>query len=193
MQYIENKTFEELAVGDKAEITRTLQRQDIELFAVMSGDVNPAHVDEDFAKSDMFRKVIAHGMWGGALISAVLGTELPGPGTIYLNQSLSFRKPVGLGDTVTVTVTVKSKHPANKRVLLDYLCVNQAGETVITGDAEVIAPSEKVRRPRMVLPEVHLHTRGARYRRLVETTHALDPIRTAVAHPCDARSLAGAV
>lgn len=193
MQYIENKTFEELAVGDKAEITRTLQRQDIELFAVMSGDVNPAHVDEDFAKSDMFRKVIAHGMWGGALISAVLGTELPGPGTIYLNQSLSFRKPVGLGDTVTVTVTVKSKHPENKRVLLDCLCVNQAGETVITGDAEVIAPSEKVRRPRMVLPEVHLHTRGARYRRLVEATHALDPIRTAVVHPCDARSLAGAV
>src|SRR3546814_605647 len=114
MQYIENKTFDELAVGDRAEVTRTLQRQDIELFAVMSGDVNPAHVDEDFAKSDMFQKVIAHGMWGGALISAVLGTELPGPGTIYLNQSLSFHKPVGLGDTVTVGVTVKSKHAENK-------------------------------------------------------------------------------
>ena len=72
----------------------------------MSGDVNPAHVDADFAKSDMFHKVIAHGMWGGALISAVLGTELPGPGTIYLNQNLSFRRAVGLGDTVTVRVTV---------------------------------------------------------------------------------------
>src|SRR3546814_906016 len=140
MQYIENKTFDELAVGDRAEVNRTLQSQDIELFAVMSGDVNPAHVDEDFAKSDMFQKVIAHGMWGGALISAVLGTELPGPGTIYLNQSLSFHKPVGLGDTVTVGVTVKSKHAENKRVLLDCQCVNQAGETVITGVAEVIAP-----------------------------------------------------
>src|SRR3546814_20019514 len=133
MQYIENKTFDELAVGDRAEVTRTLQRQDIELFAVMSGDVNPAHVDEDFAKSDMFQKVIAHGMWGGALISAVLGTELPGPGTIYLNQSLSFHKPVGLGDTVTVGVTVKSKHAENKRVQLDCQCVHPAAATVNTG------------------------------------------------------------
>ncbi len=97
MQYIENKTFDEIKVGDSAELTRTLGRQDIELFAVMSGDVNPAHVDEEYAKSDIFHEVIAHGMWGGALISAVLGTELPGPGTIYLNQSLSFRRPVGLG------------------------------------------------------------------------------------------------
>src|SRR3546814_5908147 len=129
MQYIENKTFDELAVGDRAEVTRTLQRQDIELFAVMSGDVNPAHVDEDFAKSDMFQKVIAHGMWGGALISAVLGTQLPGPGTIYLNQSLSFHKPVGLGDTVTVGVTVKSKHAENKRVLPDCQCAQARKRT----------------------------------------------------------------
>ena len=98
VQYIENKTFDEIKVGDTAHLTRTLKPQDIDLFAVMSGDVNPAHVDEEYAKSDMFHEIIAHGMWGGALISAVLGTELPGPGTIYLNQSLSFRGPVGLGD-----------------------------------------------------------------------------------------------
>ena len=93
MQYIENRTYDELEVGDSAEITRTLRKEDIELFAVLSGDVNPAHVDDDFARSDAFHKVIAHGMWGGALISAVLGTELPGPGTIYLDQTLHFRKP----------------------------------------------------------------------------------------------------
>lgn len=115
MQYIENKTFDELKVGDRAELTRTLRKQDIELFAVMSGDIKPAHVDEAFAKSDPFHKVIAHGMWGGALISAVLGTELPGPGTIYVDQSLHFRKPAGLSDTVTV----REKHPRNKRVILD--------------------------------------------------------------------------
>ena len=97
MQYIENKTYDEIAVGDSAELTRTLKPQDIELFAVMSGDVNPAHVDAEYAKTDMFHGVIAHGMWGGALISAVLGTELPGPGTIFLNQSLKFEAPVGLG------------------------------------------------------------------------------------------------
>jgi phosphate acetyltransferase len=101
MQFIENRTFAELNFGDSAELVRTLSVRDIEIFAVMSGDVNPAHVDPDFAAMDMFHKVIAHGMWGGTLISAVLGTELPGPGTIYLTQNLKFLAPVGLGDTVT--------------------------------------------------------------------------------------------
>ncbi|AUJ63909.1 enoyl-CoA hydratase (plasmid) [Aestuarium zhoushanense] len=193
MQYIENKIFDEIEIGDSAELTRKLKTDDIELFAVMSGDVNPAHVDEEYARSDMFHEVIAHGMWGGALISAVLGTELPGPGTIYLNQNLSFRRPVGLGDTVTVRVTVASKDAETKRLKLDCLCVNQDGETAITGQAEVIAPTEKVRRPRIVLPEVHLHERGARYRDLIAATHAMAPVRTAVVHPCDALSLTGAL
>lgn len=193
MQYIENKTFDELKVGDQAELTRTLSARDIELFAVMSGDVNPAHVDPEYAKSDIFHRVIAHGMWGGALISAVLGTELPGPGTIYLNQAFSFRRPVGLGDTVTVRVTVKEKKPEKKHVVMDCVCVNQNGDVVIKGDAEVIAPSEKVRRPRTTLPEVHLHTRGARYQELIAATRTLEPIRTAVVHPCDATTLGGAL
>lgn len=193
MEYIENKTFDEIEVGDSAEITRQLRTNDIELFAVMSGDVNPAHLDEEYAKADIFHEVIAHGMWGGALISAVLGTELPGPGTIYLNQSLSFRKPVGLGDTVTVRVTVVEKIAEKKRLLLDCECVNQDGETVIKGQAEVIAPSKKVRRPRAVLPEVHLHEHGARYRELIEATHDIKPIRVAVVHPCDELSLVGAL
>ncbi|KAG1649460.1 (R)-specific enoyl-CoA hydratase [Nymphon striatum] len=143
MQFIENKTFDEIKVGDSAELTRKLKLEDIELFAVMSGDVNPAHVDAEFAKSDVFHKVIAHGMWGGALISAVLGTELPGPGTIYLNQNLNFRRPVGLGDTVTVRVTVKEKAAEHQRVTLECLCLNQSGETVIEGQALVMAPNGK--------------------------------------------------
>ena len=193
MEYIENKTFDEIEVGDSAEITRQLRTNDIELFAVMSGDVNPAHLDEEYAKADIFHEVIAHGMWGGALISAVLGTELPGPGTIYLNQSLSFRKPVGLGDTVTVRVTVVEKITEKKRLLLDCECINQDGETVIKGQAEVIAPSKKVRRPRAVLPEVHLHEHGVRYRELIEATRDIKPIRVAVVHPCDELSLIGAL
>lgn len=193
MHYIENKTFDELKVGDQAEITRELGKQDIELFAVMSGDVNPAHVDAEFAKSDPFHKVIAHGMWGGALISAVLGTELPGPGTIYLDQSLSFRRPVGLGDTVTVRVTVKEKIADRKRVRLDCECINQSGETVIRGEALVIAPTEKIRRPRALLPEVHIHERGMRYRQLIEAAQGSPPLRTAIVHPCDEVSLAGAL
>jgi phosphotransacetylase/acyl dehydratase len=193
MQYIENKTFAELEIGDSAGLTRKLRPQDIELFAVMSGDVNPAHVDEDYAKSDMFHKVIAHGMWGGALISAVLGTELPGPGTIYLNQNLNFRRAVGIGDTVTVRVTVANKSAEHNHVTLDCVCTNQRGETVLEGQALVVAPTEKVRRPRVAMPEVHLHTRGARFDDLMRSTAPLAPVATAVVHPCDALSLEGAL
>jgi phosphate acetyltransferase len=192
MQYITNKTYEEIAVGDHAEITRTLKLQDIELFAVMSGDVNPAHVDAEYAKTNMFHGVIAHGMWGGALISAVLGTEMPGPGTIFLDQSLKFKAPVGLGDTITVRVEV-TKKLQNGRLLLACTCINQDGILVIKGTARVIAPSEKVRRARVILPEVHLHVEGAQYARLIAATEHLEPVRTAVVHPCDALSLSSVV
>lgn len=157
MAVIENRPFSELAVGDSASLVRTLTERDITLFAVMSGDVNPAHVDADYAKSDMFHEVIAHGMWAGALISTVLGTMLPGPGTIYLGQSLRFWHPIGLGDTVTVSVAVKELHAENHRVILDCAVVNQDNETVVTGTAETIAPTEKISRPRVELPEIALH------------------------------------
>lgn len=193
MQYIENRTFDEIHVGDSAEISRTLKPEDISLFAVSSGDVNPVHLDAEYAQASRFHEVIAHGMWGGALISAVLGTELPGPGTIYLNQSLSFKKPVGVGDTITARVTVRELAEETKRIFLDCECIDQEGDRVIVGEAEVIAPAKKVRRPRAVLPEIHLHERGARYRKIIEATKNLPPIRTAVVHPCDERSLRGAV
>ncbi|MFX0543058.1 bifunctional enoyl-CoA hydratase/phosphate acetyltransferase [Roseovarius sp. S4756] len=193
MQFIENRTFDEIEIGETAELTRTLAPKDIELFAVMSGDVNPAHVDAEYASSDMFHKVIAHGMWGGALISAVLGTELPGPGTIYLNQSFSFRRPVGLGDTIAIRVTVTEKKPEHHHVALDCVCTNQKGEVVIEGQALVVAPTQKVRRPRVALPEVHLHERGARFDELKRATASLAPVRTGVVHPCDALSLKGAL
>ena len=92
--FIENRTFDEIEIGESATLTRVLGRPDIELFAIMSGDVNPAHLDEEYAHSDVFHEIVAHGMWGGALISTLLGTKLPGPGTIYLDQTLSFRRPV---------------------------------------------------------------------------------------------------
>lgn len=193
MDCIENRTFDELQVGETASLAHTLTNKDIELFAIMSGDVNPAHVDEAFAKSDMFHKVVAHGMWGGALISTLLGTRLPGPGTIYLNQSLHFRGPVGLGDTITVTVKVAEKKPEKHHVILECQALNQRGEIVISGTAEVIAPIEKISRPRVHLPEVELRKKGHFHRRLVDMTKGLSPIRTAVVHPVDTVSLLGAV
>ncbi len=193
MQRIENRTFDELKPGDTASLVRTLTYKDIEVFAIMSGDVNPTHVDEAFAKSDTFHNVVAHGMWSGALISTVLGTELPGPGTVYVDQSLHFRQPVFLGDTITVTVTVRSKDEETHRVTLDCRASNQRGEEVISGTAEVIAPTEKISRPRVVLPEIEFRKKGRRYERLIEMTRGLAPLRTAVVHPVDTPSLLGAI
>ncbi|AZI38406.1 bifunctional enoyl-CoA hydratase/phosphate acetyltransferase [Caenibius tardaugens] len=191
-QMIENRTFDEITLGETASATRTLTQEDIQLFALVSGDVNPAHLDADYAATDMFRRVIAHGMWGGGLISAVLGTELPGPGAIYLSQSLRFARPVGLGDTITTTVTVLEKRPEHQVVVLDCRCVNQDGKDVITGQAEVKAPTEKICRARMALPEVRLSAHGG-YRTLMERTAAADPVTTAVAHPCSAAAILAVV
>ncbi len=193
MVRIENKTFAEIEIGDTASLTRQLTQRDIQLFAVMSGDVNPAHVDPEYAKSDMFHEVIAHGMWGGAIISAVLGTELPGPGTIYLGQTFRFRHPVALGDTVTVTVKVSAKQEEKHRVQLDCVMVNQKGQVVIEGSADVIAPTEKISRPRMELPDVTVREKGRHYRRLLAQCEGKEPLRTAVVHPVDIVSLTGAI
>jgi phosphotransacetylase/acyl dehydratase len=192
MDYIENRTFDEIKVGDSANLVRTLTKDDISIFAAMSGDVNPAHLDEEYARSDMFHKIIAHGMWGASLISTHLGTKLPGPGAIYLGQTLSFRRPVAPGDRITVTVTAKAKDPERHRVTFDCTCSNEKGEVVITGTAEVLAPAEKVKRPRAVLPQVRVHDPGARFRKLIGLTEGLKPLRTAVVHPVDRNSLLGA-
>ena len=116
---IENRTFEEIARGDKASLTRTLTRDDIDLFAVVSGDINPTHVDMDFATAAGWDEVSGHSMWTGTLISALLGTELPGPGTQYVSQSLHFRRPIKLGDTLTVRITVAGKQESLRRIELD--------------------------------------------------------------------------
>ncbi len=190
---IENRTFSELKLGDSASISRTLTSKDIEIFAIMSGDVNPAHVDEEFAKSDMFHKIIAHGMWGGALISTVLGTQLPGPGAIYLSQSLRFRRPVAVGDTITVTVKVVEMDEGKHRVTLECQATNQDSEIVISGTAEVIAPTEKIARERVTLPEIRLLEKGRQYRKLIEKTKGLYPIRMAIVHPVQVASLVAAI
>ena len=189
---IENRTFDEIAVGDQASTTRTLTKEDIDLFAIMSGDINPAHLDPAYAETDMFHKIIGHGMWGGALISTVLGTRLPGPGTIYLSQELRFRRPVGIGDCITTTLTVLEKRAETGDIILDCVCTNQDGKAVITGRAEVHAPSEKIRRAATILPDIRF-SRHEHSRRLLAMATGSDPVVTAVAHPCDLSSLSGAI
>ncbi|MDE1915605.1 MAG: bifunctional enoyl-CoA hydratase/phosphate acetyltransferase [Sphingomonadales bacterium] len=188
---IENRLFDDIAIGDSAALTRSVTHRDIELFAAVSGDVNPAHMDPDYAATDMFHRVIVHGMWGAGLISAVLGTKLPGPGTIYLGQTLHFLKPVGLGDTITATVTVAERREDKKRLKLACRCTNQKGEEVITGEADVIAPTEKVSRPRVALPDIRLAEHDAYHRLMLEVQGAALP--TAVVHPCSVAALSSAL
>ncbi|WP_224750173.1 bifunctional enoyl-CoA hydratase/phosphate acetyltransferase [Halomonas sp. ML-15] len=188
---IENRTFDEIEVGDSASIQKRLTLEDIKLFAIMSGDINPAHVDEDYAKSSRFQEVIAHGMWGGALISTVLGTELPGPGTIYVGQSLRFMAPVRLGDVLTVSVKVRLKEAQRSRITFDCRCANQNGESVIEGEAEVVAPREKVRRRRTVMPQLRLAERGHLHE-LLNAAERSEALTMAVVHPVDEVSIKGA-
>lgn len=155
-EFLENRTIEEINIGDTASITKQVTQKDVIVFAVMSGDVNPAHVDAEYAQSSMFKKEIAHGIWTGGLVSAVLGTKLPGPGAIYMNQSFKFLKPVYIGDTITASVTVIQKDAEKKRVTLECNVTNQENAKVLTGEAMVLAPKDKIKRKKVSLPNVEL-------------------------------------
>jgi 3-hydroxybutyryl-CoA dehydratase len=127
-----------VSIGETASLTKTITEADISLFAGVTGDFNPLHVDGEFAKRTRFGERIAHGLLTAGLISAVLGTRLPGPGSIYLSQSLNFRRPVKIGDTVTATVKV-SDYDVEKRIItLETSCYNQDGDVVLSGEAVLL-------------------------------------------------------
>lgn len=151
-----NKTYNEISIGDKARYTKTLSEEDVLLFAKVSGDINPVHLDEDFAKSTPFGGRIAHGIWSASLISAAIATELPGPGSIYLGQNLQFKRPVFIHDTLTVELEIKEKIDKRQRVLISCKVSNQKDQVVLTGEADVMAPSEKLSLDRPKLPTVKL-------------------------------------
>lgn len=131
--------FEDLRVGQTASLGKTITDADIVMYAAVSLDTNPVHLNAEVAKQSMFGERIAHGMLSAGLISAVLGTKLPGPGTIYLQQSLRFTRPVKIGDTVTATVEVTELQPDRKRAKLKTTC-NVGDQTVIEGEALVQVP-----------------------------------------------------
>lgn len=192
-QYIDNTTYDEISLGQSARTVRTLTLEDIRAFAAVSGDTNPAHLDPTYADATLFHGVIAHGMWGGALISALLGTVFPGPGTIYLEQVLHFSRPVRVGDTLTITVTVVSKNDEKKSVELDCQVTNQRSERVLHGLARVLAPTQRVRRLQVSPPQIQLFDPAARLNALLALGEGLAAVRCGVVHPCDADSLSGAL
>ncbi|MFY0620048.1 MaoC family dehydratase [Shimia sp.] len=135
--------IEDLEIGMSRYVRKTVTDQDIEMFAAVSTDHNPVHLDEEYAADTMFGGRIAHGMLTAGLISAVIGEQLPGHGTIYMGQSLKFLAPVRPNDTVVATVTVRDIDIAKRRVQMDCACTVE-GKKVLTGDATVMAPSRKL-------------------------------------------------
>ena len=152
MSQLSNFTYDELALGQKASFSKQVTEQDVVLFAAVSGDVNPVHLDEDFAAGTIFGGRIAHGMLTGAVISAALAMELPGPGVIYLGQTLRFTRPVKLGDRITVHLEVTDKRDDKHIVKLDCKVTNQEDKVVASGEAQVMAPREKITIERPELP-----------------------------------------
>ena len=140
MEEIKGLTIDQLEVGQKASFTKTVTEADVYNFAGVTGDFNPAHMNEEYAKNTAFKTRIAHGMLSAGFISAVLGTKLPGPGTIYLNQDLRFTKPVHFGDTITATITVEELIKEKNRAILKTVCTNQDGDVVVEGTAKVMPP-----------------------------------------------------
>lgn len=140
MESLKGYTIDELEIGQSASFTKTVTEADCYNYAGVSGDFNPAHINEAYAEKTFFKSRIAHGMLSAGFISAVLGTKLPGPGTIYMSQDLKFLKPVYFGDTITAECTVDEIIKEKNRVVLKTVCINQKGEIVIDGKALVMAP-----------------------------------------------------
>ncbi|RDC81038.1 MaoC family dehydratase [Pseudomonas aeruginosa] len=155
MSQVQNIPYAELEVGQKAEYTSSIAERDLQLFAAVSGDRNLVHLDAAYAATTQFKERIAHGMLSGALISAAIATVLPGPGTIYLGQTLRFTRPVKLGDDLKVELEVLEKLPKN-RVRMATRVFNQAGKQVVDGEAEIMAPEEKLSVELAELPPISI-------------------------------------
>ena len=156
MPQLSNYTYDEIQIGQRAQYSKTINERDLLLFAAVSGDLNPVHLDADFAATTPFKERIAHGMLTGAMISAAIAMKLPGPGTIYLGQSLKFRLPVKIGDTICVQLEVTHKQEKRRLITLDCKAHNQNEKLVVSGTAEVMAPAEKLLLEQPQLPAIEL-------------------------------------
>ncbi len=154
MAKLENTTFDEIEVGMKAEYQKKVTEQDITLFAILSGDTNPLHLDHEYAKTTQFGGCIAHGALCATVISAAVATTIPGPGSVYAGQEMRFKKPVRAGDLITAHLEVVEKKRRGNIVLIENKIINQKGETVFVGLSTVVAPTEKMVVTPATLPEV---------------------------------------
>lgn len=187
-EMLENHVFDDLKIGQTAEITRQLTQQEIHLFAAVSGDVNPTHLDAEYAEKTRFNGIVGHSMWSGGLISTVLGTELPGPGTGYLEQDIKFHQPIKVDEIITAKVTVKKKIKKDKTVIFDCVCTNETGELVADGTAKVLAPIRKIKILRPDTPMISVHGKY-HYEDTLAKSREYDALRVGVCHPVSASGI----
>ena len=192
-EWLQNHTFDELVVGQGATITRVLTDADISGFAAVSGDLNPTHLDDAYARSEGLRGRTAHGMWSGAMISTLMGTVYPGPGTVYVSQSMQFLAAARSGDKLEIAVKVKSKDAATQHVVLDCVVRKADGKELMVGEAVVKAPSRKQRVPSASGLRWHVFDAAAGVQKLLKQATQHERIRCAIVHPCDSESLRGAL
>lgn len=153
---LQNITFDEITIGQTTAYSKTLTEDLVSLFAVVSGDSNPVHLDQDYAATTQFGERIAHGAWLGALVSAAIALQLPGPGSVLLNQNITFRKPVKIGDTITVNLEVTEMDQKRRFVYMACRVVNQDGVVVARGTTQTLAPSQKLTLETPPLPTVRI-------------------------------------
>jgi phosphate acetyltransferase/phosphate butyryltransferase len=192
MSRIENRTFDELAIGDKHTYARTLTPEDFERFSRAAGELDPAAVESGLVSTNGFEAIAGVAGWAGALAASVIAGQFPGLGSQLVRQSFVDQGPAAPGDAVTLAVSVRAKGEG-RRVTLDLRAVNQRGEAILSGSAEVVAPAEKIARGRVRGRSEEIHEAGRRYRQLLELVRGFKPLRTAVVHPVDEASLVGAV
>jgi phosphotransacetylase/acyl dehydratase len=189
---IENKTFDEIQIGETASLVRALDKNDVETWAVMTGNVNLIDLDPGPGDTSMFARGGGQAGWATVLFTTLAGTKLPGIGSITHHIDVDFIKPVAIGIPVTATVTVKGKRPDTQSIMLDCSATNPAGEVVFNGTAEVIAPTTKMHHALTELPKVQLR-RDDRYLLLLKACEDLTVMPCAVAHPCSTDALVGAI
>ncbi|MCK6597496.1 MAG: bifunctional enoyl-CoA hydratase/phosphate acetyltransferase [Bdellovibrionaceae bacterium] len=194
LEIVENKTFDEIKIGDTAAFNKVLTKNDIEYFAVITGNANPVHLNEDYAQKNLENhKIVGHGAWVISLISNLLGNHIPGPGTVYVSQESQFHHRVEVGDTLTISITVKEKKMEGGLVIFEAKAVNQNGELVLSGTSVVKAPKNKMVGPRVKLPEISLKSNVDYFASLISKCDQLEPVVFSICHPCDQTSLQGPI
>lgn len=191
-QMLENKTFDEIQIGDSATVSRALRKDDIETWAAVTANPNVRTLKEAAPGEGEFLEASGVGMWGVSLFASLIGTQLPGLGSVTRSTAIRFLRPFPVGQRVTATVTVAEKRLDTGSVFFDCRCADVGGAEIITGQIEVIAPTAKISQPVVDMPKVVLR-REDRFLELLKRCEGLDPVLTAVVHPCSDDALSGAI